>query len=138
MKQSCATKYAGLGVLIASAAYSYPGRGKQTKFDSSLNEEQRKIWKQIKMKRWTIFVGALIAGVVIAKRVKLLKKQWMRIVASLVLINLIYMLWPKGDYMKNHVTEAQMKLLKQPPSKFVMYGYGALWMAGLGLYMYDD
>lgn len=135
LNQSCATKYVGLGILIASTIYSFPTR-KHSEFESSLNDDQLEQWKSIQLRRWCIFVVALVAGLVVAQKyVK--SKQWLRVITTLMVTNVAYLLSPKGAYMKDHVSEEQLKLKKKPPSRVVIYGYSALWLVGIVLYSHN-
>lgn len=133
MKQSCVTKYTGLGVVIAGLVYTYPAGMKSTAFEKSLNEEQKEIWKNIKFERYGVFVVALLVSMLIATN--MIRNQIARTLIVLALTMLVYKFWPKSKYMKNHVTAEQLALMKEKPDTMKFYYFvGVLWVVAIAMF----
>lgn len=134
-KQSCVTKYIGLGVLLTSVMYAYPAMSKNTPFEQSLDDTQKSVWKQIKTERYLIFVVSL--GISILTAMNVSKNQIVRTIVSLTATTLLYKMYPKSTYMKDHVSSDQMTLMQQKPGNMLyIYLMGMVWVAAIALFNY--
>ena len=135
MKQSCATKYVGLGVVVAGVVYAYPAMSKNTEFEASLDDSQKQIWGRIKMERYVIFVVSLTISMLTA--IYATKSQVVRTVIALVMTTLLYKFLPKSTYMKEHVTPTQLELMKQKPKEMnYFYVLGMVWVVAIALFSF--
>lgn len=88
--------------LIATLVFS----NKQLKedFENTLDEDQRKIYSKIKKERTYIFIIASILGLVFGfGAYKIQRSVCLAISVIITCIIMIYKLWPKSDYILNHI-----------------------------------
>lgn len=107
MNGYCAVAFALTGSMTLTM---FANQKHMTKFESSLDSSQRKIYDQIKKERTHIFVWATIIAAVIGILLAS-KNACMSVAAALTTQTFVYLLWPKSRYMMEHVKTPEQSAL---------------------------
>lgn len=107
MSAYCVVAFALVG---SSAAIMFMNRQHMRRFEDSLDESQRTIYKEIKAERLRIFIHATmiagLVGLVLASR-----SRCFAAAAALTTQTFVYLLWPKSKYMMEHVKTPEQSAL---------------------------
>jgi hypothetical protein len=107
MNGYCAVAFALTGsmTLTMFANHKY-----MTKFESSLDNSQKKIYDEIKKERLQIFLWATsiaaVIGILLAS-----KNACLSVATALTTQTFVYLLWPKSRYMLEHVKTPEQSAL---------------------------
>lgn len=92
--------------LTSSLIFSFVFSKKElkTNFENTLDENQLEIYKKIKKERLYIFIIASILSVVLSYFTFSMQRNFcFTISTAIIVLTMIYKLWPKSDYILNHI-----------------------------------
>lgn len=107
MSAYCVVAFALLG---SSAATIFMNRSHMARFESSLDESQRAIYKDIKSERLRIYLCATVVAAVVGL-LAVSRSYCFAVAAALSVQTLVYLLWPKSTYMMEHVKTQEQSAL---------------------------
>jgi len=104
----CAVSFALFG---SSVATMFMNRKYMVKFEESLDDEQRVIYKEITNERLRIYILATIVAIVVGLVTMRQFTTCFSVAAALSTQTLVYLLWPKSKYMMEHVKTPEQSSL---------------------------
>lgn len=131
MNGYCAVSFALLGSFSATL---FMNQGHMTRFEESLDEGQRVVYKEIKEERLRIYIYATVLAIVVGFATAVSKSNCFSVASAMTTQTLVYLLWPKSKYMMEHVkTPEQSALWIQKYKHMALLGNIGL-VAGLMVY----
>jgi len=95
---------------FSSAATVFMNRDHMKRFDGSLDESQRAVYKEIKAERLRIYLYATIVATMVGF-VAASRSYCFAVAAALSVQTLVYLMWPKSKYMMEHVKTPEQSAL---------------------------
>jgi hypothetical protein len=132
MNGFCVLAFALVGSTVLTM---FANRKHMISFENSLDESQKKIYKEIKRERFLIFVASTVFASFVGAWIQYTRANMCMSVSAMLTTQMLgYLLWPKSKYMLDHVkTPEQTSLWLQKYKHMTFLGnFGNI----LGIFMY--
>lgn len=103
----CRNEFCMVATALTSSlifSFAFSKKELKTNFENTLDENQLEIYKKLKRERLYIFIIALILAVVLSYFTYRMQRNYcFTISTAIIALTMIYKMWPKSDYILNHI-----------------------------------